>query len=54
VASALAIGGVFYLLTQGFSVQSVLPIISGTGFLGVPLIKNVANLLSSKKDATLV
>ena len=54
VASALAIGGVFYLLTQGFSVQSVLPIISGTGFLGVPLIKNVASLLSSKKDATLV
>jgi hypothetical protein len=54
VASALAIGGVFYLLTQGFSVQSVLPIISGTGFLGLPLIKNVASLLSSKKDATLV
>ena len=36
VASALAVGGAFYFLTQGFSVQSVLPIISGTGFLGVP------------------
>jgi hypothetical protein len=51
VASVLAIGGAFYFLTQGFSVQSVLPIITGTGFLGVPLVKNVAGLLSSKKDA---
>jgi hypothetical protein len=51
VASVLAVGGAFYFLTQGFSVQSVLPIITGTGFLGVPLVKNVAGLLSSKKDA---
>jgi len=52
VATVLAVGGVFYLLTQGFSVQSVLPIISGTGLLGIPLIKNVAGMLSSKKDGT--
>jgi hypothetical protein len=52
-ASALAVGGIFYLLTQGVSIQSVLPIISGTGFLGVPLIKNVAGMLSSKKDSSM-
>jgi hypothetical protein len=51
VATALAVGGAFYFLTQGFSIQSVLPIISGTGFLGVPLVKNIAGMLSSKKDA---
>jgi hypothetical protein len=50
VASALTVGGLFYLLTQGISVQSVLPIISGSGLLGFPLIRSVAGMLSPKKD----
>jgi hypothetical protein len=50
VASALTVGGLFYLLTQGISVQSVLPIISGSGFLGFPLLKSVAGFLTPKKD----
>jgi hypothetical protein len=50
VASALTVGGLFYLLTQGISVQSVLPIVSGSGLLGFPLIKSVAGMLSPKKD----
>ena len=52
VASALTVGGLFYLLTQGISVQSVLPIISGSGFLGFPILKSVAGILSPKKDAS--
>ena len=51
VASALMIGGLFYLLTQGISVQSVLPIISGSGLLGFPLVRSVAGFFSPKKDA---
>jgi hypothetical protein len=31
-------------------VQSVLPIVSGSGLLGFPLIKSVAGMLSPKKD----
>jgi hypothetical protein len=50
VASALMVGGLFYLLTQGISVQSVLPIISGSGFLGFPLVRSVVGLFSPKKD----
>jgi hypothetical protein len=51
IASVLIVGGLFYLLTQGVSVQSVLPLISGSSFLGIPVVRNVANLLASKKDA---
>jgi hypothetical protein len=53
VASVLTIGGLFYLLTQGISVQSVLPIISGSGLLGFPLIRSIAGVLSPKKDVAL-
>jgi hypothetical protein len=52
VASALTVGGLFYLLTQGISVQSVLPIISGSGLLGFPIIRSIAGALSPKKDST--
>jgi hypothetical protein len=53
VASALTVGGLFYLLTQGISVQSVLPIISGSGLLGFPLLRSIAGMLSPKKDSAL-
>jgi hypothetical protein len=52
VASALTVGGLFYLVTQGISVQSVLPIISGSGFLGVPILRSVAGFFSPKKDTS--
>ena len=50
VASALTVGGLFYFLTQGISVQSVLPIISGPASSAFPLIRSVAGMLSPKKD----
>jgi hypothetical protein len=50
VAIALVVGGLFYLVTQGISVQSVLPIISGSGFLGFPLARTIAGIFSPRKD----
>jgi hypothetical protein len=50
VASALMVGGLFYLLTQGISVQSLLPIISGSSWLGFPLLRSFFSVLSPKKD----
>jgi hypothetical protein len=50
VASALMVGGLLYLLTQGISVQSLLPIISGSSWLGFPLLRSFFSILSPKKD----
>jgi hypothetical protein len=44
------VGGLFYLLTQGISVQSLLPIISGSSWLGFPLLRSFFSILSPKKD----
>ena len=52
VASVLIIGGLFYLVTQGASVQSVLPLISGSSVLGIPLVRNIANLFASNKSSS--
>lgn len=49
VASVLTVGGLFYLLTQGFAVQSMLPILSGSGLLGVPVVKDLVARLSTAK-----
>jgi hypothetical protein len=46
IASSVAAGGLFFLLTQGYSVQGLLPVISGTGVFGVPLVRNVMARLS--------
>jgi hypothetical protein len=46
VASSMVAGGAFYLITQGFSVQSLLPIISGSGVFGVPFVRDVLARLS--------
>jgi hypothetical protein len=48
----LIIGGLFYLVTQGASVQSVLPLISGSSVLGIPLVRNIANLFASNKSSS--
>jgi hypothetical protein len=41
VGSSMLLGGVFFLLTQGISVQTVLPIVSGTGLFGVPVVRDL-------------
>jgi hypothetical protein len=48
IASSMVAGGVFYLLTQDFSVQSLLPIISGTGVFEVPIVRNLLARVSGK------
>ena len=51
IASTLVAGGLFYVLTQDFSVQTLLPIISGSGFFGVPLIRDLLARVSMKPGA---
>jgi hypothetical protein len=41
VGGSMVLGGVFFLLTQGISVQTVLPIVSGTGLFGVPVVRDL-------------
>lgn len=48
IASSLVAGGLFFLLTQGYSVEGLLPVLSGTGVFGVPLIRNLIARFSSK------
>jgi hypothetical protein len=53
VVKGLLAGGLFFLLTQDFSVQSLLPIVSGTGMFGAPLFRTLIARLSGKAlDAT--
>jgi hypothetical protein len=39
IGSSLIAGGLFYLTTQDFSVDSLLPVVSGTGVFGVPMLR---------------
>jgi hypothetical protein len=48
IAGGLILGGVFYLLTQDFSFQSLLPIISGTGVFGIPIVRDLVARFSGK------
>jgi hypothetical protein len=41
VGSSMLLGGVFFLLTQGWSVQTILPIVSGTSLFGVPVVRDL-------------
>ena len=41
VASTVVAGGLFFLMTQGYSVEALLPVVSGTGVFGVPLLRNL-------------
>jgi hypothetical protein len=52
IGSTLLAGGVFFLLTQNFSVQSLLPIVSGTGMFGAPLVRTLLARMSGKPLAT--
>jgi hypothetical protein len=48
VGASLLAGGLFFLLTQDFSVQSLLPIVSGTGMFGAPLFRTLIARVSGK------
>ena len=50
IGSSLIAGGLFYLLTQDFSVKSLLPVISGTGIFGVPLVRSLLARLTGRPD----
>jgi hypothetical protein len=50
IGSSLLAGGLFYLTTQDFSVQSLLPILSGTGLFSVPLVRSLFARLPGKPD----
>ncbi|HEU4688789.1 MAG TPA: hypothetical protein VFS23_10530, partial [Vicinamibacterales bacterium] len=53
IGASLLAGGLFYLLTQDFNVQSLLPIVSGTGMFGAPLFRTIVARMSGKSlDAT--
>jgi hypothetical protein len=41
IASSLVAGGLFFLLTQGYSVEGLLPVLSGTGVFGAPLLRSL-------------
>jgi len=48
IGSSLILGAIFFLLTQDVSVQSLLPMVSGTGLLGIPLVRAILARLSGK------
>jgi hypothetical protein len=48
IGSSLIAGVLFFLLTQDVSVQSLLPVISGTGLFGIPLVRAILARLSGK------
>jgi hypothetical protein len=39
IGSSLIAGGLFYLTTQDFSVDSLVPVVSGTGLFGAPMLR---------------
>ena len=48
IGSSLVAGGIFFLLTQDFSVQALLPIISGTGVFGIPVVRDLLARVTGK------
>ena len=39
IGSSLIAGGLFFLVTQDFSFDSLLPVVSGTGVFGAPAVR---------------
>jgi hypothetical protein len=52
VGSTLIVGGLFYLLTQDFAVQSLIPLISGSGLFGIPVVRDLIATFSKKTGGT--
>jgi len=51
IGASLLAGGLFFLLTQDFTVQSLLPVVSGTGMFGAPLFRTILSRVSGKSGA---
>jgi len=52
VASVLIVGGALYLITQGIAAQNVVPILSGSGLLGAPFLKDMVSRFAGKVTPT--
>ena len=52
IGSSVVAGGLFYLLTQDVSVQSLIPVVSGTGLFGTPIVRSLLARFSGKTDAS--
>ena len=52
IGSSVVAGGIFYLLTQDVSVQSLIPVVSGTGLFGTPIVRSLLARFSGKTDAS--
>jgi hypothetical protein len=48
IGSSVILGLLFFLLTQDVSVQSLLPVVSGTGLFGIPLVRAILARLAGK------
>jgi hypothetical protein len=48
IGSSMIAGGVFFLLTQDMSVQSLLPILSGTGVFGLPIVRDLLSRFTGR------
>ena len=50
VGSSMILGGLFFFLTQDFPVQSLLPIVSGTGLFSLPLVRDLVSRLAGGRS----
>jgi len=51
IGSSLIAGGLFYLTTQDFSVDSLLPVVSGTGLFGAPMLRALLARMTMRAGA---
>jgi hypothetical protein len=54
IGSSLIAGGLFYLTTQDFSVDSLLPVVSGTGIFGAPVVRALLARMTLRGAASVV
>jgi hypothetical protein len=54
IGSSMVAGGLFFMITQGLSVQSLLPVVSGTGVFGIPVVRDVIARATGKSDKSSV
>ena len=54
IGSSLIAGGLFYLATQDFSVDSLLPVVSGTGMFGAPVVRALLARLTMRGAASVI
>lgn len=53
IGSSLIAGGLFFLVTQDFSFDSLLPVVSGTGAVGAPLLRALLTRVTTRGAALL-